>query len=64
MKRRVKKISSAILIAFAVICFWRGIWGLLDIYLFPNNYILSLGTSVVIGVIILILNQQAVKQLM
>jgi hypothetical protein len=62
--KRTKKIAFAILIAFAVICFWRGCWGLLDEYLFPNNHMLSLWTSVAIGIIILILTQHAIKQLM
>ena len=41
--------------AFAIISFWRGIWGLLDLYLLPNNYKLSLILSVLIGIVILLL---------
>ncbi len=51
---RVQRIGFAIMIAFAVISFWRGLWGLLDYYLFPGNYKLSLWTSLLIGMIILI----------
>ena len=40
--------------AFAIVNFWRAVWGLLDIYLFPNNYPLSLMVSLIIGIVILI----------
>jgi hypothetical protein len=63
MKRDWKKISFAIIIAFAVISFWRGIWGLMDIYLFPTNETLSLLSSVVIGVAILIIAGYSTKAL-
>lgn len=61
---RLYKILFAILIAFAVVSFWRGIWGLMDLYLFPNNYELSLISSVLIGILILILTRKTVEHLM
>jgi hypothetical protein len=42
-----------VLAAFAVVLFWRGVWGLLDIYLFPENLTLSFFVSVVVGLGIL-----------
>ena len=51
---RLKKITFTILIAFAAISFWRGVWGLMDIYLLPLNHTLSLLVSVIIGLVILI----------
>ena len=66
MPRKKKNIwdrrALAILILFAIICFWRGCWGLMDLYLFPNNYELSLWVSVGVGVVILILTQSLIKQ--
>ena len=56
-------IIFAIIIGFAIISFWRGIWGLLDIYLFPNNLVLSLWASVIIGIMILIITKYAIKGL-
>ena len=53
----------AILIAFAVISFWRGVWGLMDEYLFPENLQLSLWASVFIGLGILILTHYVTKEL-
>lgn len=45
---------SAILIAGAVIMFWRGVWGLMDVYLFPNNLPLSYGISFAISVFLFV----------
>jgi len=60
MKSR-HQIIFAIVIAFAVISFWRGVWGLMDEYLFPGNYELSLWASVITGIAILALTHQAAK---
>ena len=58
------KRALAVVIAFAMIAFWRGTWGLLDIYLFPNNYELSLWISLGIGVIMLIFTQRLIGELL
>ncbi len=44
-----------IIAAFAAVSFWRGIWGLMDVYLFPQNSALSYLISLIIGIFILIL---------
>ena len=54
----VKQIAFAVLIAFAVVCFWRGAWGLVDTYLFPSNRIISLWASLVLGLSVLRTNPQ------
>ena len=59
----VKQIAFAVLIAFAVISFWRGIWGLSDQFLFPNDYTLSLWISLIVGLIILITTHYTTKEL-
>jgi len=70
MFKRIGKLKSkhqiifSILIAFAVVSFWRGIWGLMDEYLFPGNYELSLWISLIIGVLILFLTDYITKELM
>lgn len=57
MKKGEKKITKdvfyTILIAFAIISFWRGAWGLMDLYLFPSHKILSFLASILVGIIIL-----------
>jgi hypothetical protein len=54
----------ALLIAFAVISFWRGIWGLMDEFLFPKDLPVSYLVSLILGLIILILTGYATKELM
>jgi len=40
----------ALLVATAIVMLWRGAWGLLDNYLFPDNQILSFSVSLIIGI--------------
>jgi len=40
--------------SLAVVSFWRGVWVLLDIYLFPKNQLLSLIISIIAGLLILL----------
>ena len=58
-----RQIIFALLAGFAIVAFWRGVWGLLDVYLLPNNAALSMWASVAIGVIILIVTHDVVKGL-
>ena len=58
-----KQVVFALLIGFAVVSFWRGVWGLLDIYLLPTNMELSLWISLLMGIVILIWTHYAVKEL-
>ena len=58
------QIIFTILIAFAVVSFWRGVWGLMDLYFFPHNMQLSVWLSVVLGLSVLIVTGYAVKELM
>ena len=62
LKHRHQVIFSVI-IGFAVVCFWRGVWGFLDEYLFPSNYPLSLLVSFVMGLTILVMTHYATKAL-
>ena len=52
-KKHIKKILNTLLVAFAIVAFWRGSWGLMDLYLFPNFEILSYLVSILVGIIIL-----------
>jgi len=58
------QVLFSIIIAFAVISFWRGVWGLMDLYLFPENMELSLWASVAIGLAILGATHYITKELM
>jgi Fuseless len=61
-KRSLKDIFYALLLAFAIISFWRGVWGLMDLYLFPNYPVVSFSFSVLMGVIILFLTKNLIKK--
>lgn len=64
-KMKVKhQLLTAILIGIAVVSFWRGAWGLMDVYIFPDNYLLSSWISMVAGVVVLIATHYATKELM
>ncbi|MDO8467448.1 MAG: hypothetical protein Q7S56_00665 [Nanoarchaeota archaeon] len=62
-KRNLRRIFLTITVAFAIIAFWRGVWGLLDIYLLPNNPQLSFWISIGLGVAILYSTENLVKRL-
>ncbi len=70
MFKKISKMKSkhqtafALIIAFAVISFWRGIWGLMDEFLFPNSPPLSFLVSFLLGFSILILTDYTVRELM
>jgi len=64
IKSKHSKILFAVVIGFAVISFWRGVWGLMDIYLFPDNYALSLWISVIAGILVLVITDYATKELL
>ena len=62
-KRNLKKVIYTIIIAFAIISFWRGVWKLMDVYLFPNNDVLSFSISILIGVLILYMTKHLLTSL-
>ncbi len=52
-KKRYPLINT-ILILFAMVMLWRGIWGVLDLYLFPENQLLSYVASIGIALFIIL----------
>lgn len=66
MSNKIKNVWEkrilAIVILFAMVCFWRGTWGLLDIYFFPDNYELSLWISIGMGIILLVITRSLIKE--
>lgn len=62
-KSYVRQTVKALLIGTAVVFFWRGTWGLMDLYLFPNDLMLSSVSSVLIGLGILGATHYIVKEL-
>jgi len=58
------KAFTALLIGTGVILFWRGLWGLTDLLLFPTDPVLSHLASLVIGIGILSFTHYLVRELM
>ena len=54
-KANLKDVLIVLLGSLAIVGFWIGAWNLLDKYLFPTNFLLSQGVSIVLGILILIL---------
>lgn len=47
----------------AIVIFWRGAWGLADIYLFPENLALSYTVSTILGLVLLFINDFSASEL-
>jgi hypothetical protein len=47
----------------AIIIIWRGIWGILDLFIFPNNPLLSYLTSTIFGFALLLLDGNGLDDL-
>ncbi len=53
----------SILLGVGVILFWRFLWGLCDLYLFPENDLLSYLVSGIVGLILLFFNDFKLKEI-
>lgn len=58
MRRWEKKhpVLNALIVLIAIVLLWRGVWGLLDAYFFPNNPLLSYGVGSLVGILMLLLD--------
>jgi len=65
MKKLKKRTTMHImLVASAVIFFWRGAWGLMDLYIFPDHELFSYITSVVFAIVILLATRRLDDELL
>lgn len=65
--KKLKPFQQAIftlLIGAAVVSFWRGAWGLMDVYIMPDDYELSSWASLLLGLAILAFTHHWTKELM
>jgi uncharacterized ion transporter superfamily protein YfcC len=53
LKKIHKNYFKTLVLAIAIVLFWRGVWGLMDLYFFPNMLPLSFILSILIGLLIL-----------
>jgi len=64
--RRFKKkhrLVHIIIVAIAIVMLWRGVWGLLDTYLLPNNEVASYLVGALIALAILFFDDFHLKEL-
>jgi ABC-type Fe3+-siderophore transport system permease subunit len=67
-QRKVKRfehrhhILAAMLVGIAIVLLWRGVWELADIYIFPNQDIVSAVVCIVVGFTILYLRDFDLKE--
>ena len=62
MKNKTSNLKT-LLICIGVVMVWRGVWNLCDSYLFPDNPILSDVISIVVGILILYLDDKKIDEL-
>jgi len=62
-KKTKHKHLKALVVGLAVVLFWRGVWGLLDKFLYPDNALLSYTLSTVLGLFLLAVTHMWVKEL-
>lgn len=55
--------ANAIVVIFAIIMIWRGVWELLNLYLFPGSPTFSNLLSLALGALILRLDDFSLKDL-
>ncbi len=52
-KKTERHLGEALLIDVGAIMIWRGVWGLMDLYLFPERAQLSFVISIIAGLLLL-----------
>ena len=62
-ERKHRTISELIL-GISLILVWRGVWDLADLYLFPQNKIISSLASIIIGIFILYFRDLELEELL
>jgi hypothetical protein len=53
-KINMRDLIPIIIASICIVGFWRGIWGLMDIFLFPDNELKSYISSAIIGFVMLL----------
>ena len=53
-RKKQPSVLSSFLIDVAAILFWRGVWGLLDLVIFPGERELSAAVSALLGLVLLL----------
>jgi hypothetical protein len=63
LKKTHRKNTHTIIVVFAVVMIRRGLWGILDKFLLPNNELLSYIISAGLGILILLFDDEELDDL-
>ena len=61
--KKKHKVIHLLIVSTAIVMLWRGIWGLLDLYLFADNQTISYFVSVMVAFAILYLDNFHLKDI-
>ncbi|MDP3916821.1 MAG: hypothetical protein Q8Q42_00870 [Nanoarchaeota archaeon] len=59
---RWQQILVSLIIGIAVVSFWRGLWGLFDVYVSPSNPLIRFWFLFLAGFVVLVGTHHAVKE--
>ncbi len=62
-RNKLYRFMYHLITGLAMVIFWRGAWGLMDLYLFPGNQALSYVVSIIFGLILLFINDFSASEL-
>lgn len=62
-KKRWQQVIASLLIGVSIVSFWRGVWGLMDLYFFPLSEVMSYSFGLVVGLIVLYMTHHIVDRL-
>ena len=63
MLEKLEKNVYVLILSAGIVLIWRGIWGMLDLYLLPENLVLSYVVSILLGVGILYFHNHDLDEL-
>jgi len=64
MVKRKTSLPKILVVGTAVVLFWRGAWGLMDLYIFPDNPVMSYAVSLTAGLGILFASRMLADELL
>ena len=54
-KVNLRDVLIILVVSVAIVGFWRGVWNLIDRFLFPGNFVLSQLVTIVGGILIILI---------
>jgi hypothetical protein len=64
MRKKVKKNLNIIIVCICIIMIWRAVWDMCDLFIFPDNQILSDIICFVIWIVVLLIDDGKLEELL